>query len=636
MNTEKEDEPPPAQPEGYSNGQLIRRLLRFSWRYRGGCLRVLALQVVILAFQLGGIGFTGLGIDYIRNQVRPETAAPRWPLGISPPETSSDLSILLLIAGLIAGFAAIRGFLSYLCAVQTGIVVQRQIVVDLRTRVYDKLQRLGFRFYDKNDSSTIINRVTRDVQSTRTFIDGVIVQVIVMATSLCVYFAYMIHIHLPLALACLVSTPLLWFIATTFSKKVRPAYRKSRARFDRMLLVLSEHIRGIPVVKGFAREPEAMDRFREANDALREQNFWIFNTLSRYGPTINFVSQFNLVILLGFGGYLVIQGEMALGSGLVVFASLLQQFSSQVGSMVNIANNIQDSLTAARRVFEILDTPVEVRSRRHAKRLPAMAGHIRFENVAFGYVPGEEAVSGLSFQAQPEQCVAVVGATGSGKSTLLSLIPRFYDPKRGTIYIDGHDLRNVHLDDLRRRVGIVFQENFLFSTSVAQNIAFAHPGAVQAEIVRAAKIAAAHDFIMALPAGYDTILSESGANLSGGQRQRLTIARAILGQPPILLMDDPTAAIDPETEQEILTSMERAMRGRTTFVVAHRLSTLRRADQIIVLDKGRIVQQGTHAELMHEIGSYRAIADLQIVDAESNRLLRDVEKRFVRHAKAAS
>jgi len=244
-------------------------------------------------------------------------------------------------------------------------------------------------------------------------------------------------------------------------------------------------------------------------------------------------------------------------------------------------------------------------------------------------------LSEISFEAQPEQCIAILGETGAGKSTLLSLIPRFYDPVTGAIRIDGHDLRALEIDDLRRKIGIVFQESFLFSNSVAQNIAFAHPEAGRAEIERAAKIAAAHDFIMDLPDGYETILGESGSNLSGGQRQRLAIARAILLQPPILLLDDPTAAIDPETEHEILESMEHAMRGRTTFVVAHRLSTLRRADHIIVLEQGRIVQEGTHRELMDEKGSYRQVADLQLVDPESKRLLRDFDRRIGRKVEAA-
>jgi len=635
MIVEKEDEPPPAEPERYSNGQLIRRLLRFSWRYRGGCIRVLAIHVVILAFQLGGIGFTGLGIDYLRHQVQPEATLPQWPLGISPPAGLPPLAVLLMIAGLIAGFALLRGVLSYVCAVQTGIVIHRKIVVELRTRVYDKLQRLGFRFYDENDSSTIINRVTKDVQSTRVFIDGVIVQVMVMAISLSLCFIYMVNIHLPLTLACLATTPFLWLIAASFSRAVRPAYTESRARFDKMILVLSEHFRGIPVVKGFAREPEARDHFRVANEALREQNFWIFNRLSLYGPAINLLSQVNLVILLGYGGYLVIAGKMALGAGLVVFASLLQLFSGQVSGMVNLANNIQDSLTAARRVFEILDTPTDIRSAPNARKLPPVSGHVKFEKVGFEYTPGDAVLSDITFEAQPEQCVAIVGATGAGKSTLLSLIPRFYDPVRGCVRIDGHDLRTLDVDDLRRRIGIVFQESFLFSNTVAQNIAFAHPDAGRAEIERAAKIAAAHDFIMDLPNGYDTILSESGSNLSGGQRQRLAIARAILLQPPILLLDDPTAAIDPETEHEILESMDQAMRGRTTFVVAHRLSTLRRADQIIVLEGGRIVQRGAHQDLMDEKGSYRLVADLQLVDPESRRILQDFDRRNAAYAGAA-
>jgi ATP-binding cassette subfamily B protein len=326
------------------------------------------------------------------------------------------------------------------------------------------------------------------------------------------------------------------------------------------------------------------------------------------------LTQINLAVLLGYGGYLVVQGELRLGEGLFVFANLLQEFANQVGQITNIANTIQASLIGAQRVFEVLDAPAEVASPAVPVRLPRERGGVRFEQVSFGYQAGETILENVDLAVAPGECVAIVGATGAGKSTLLSLIPRFYDVCGGGVSIGGVDVRRLDLDDLRRRIGIVFQDNFLFSNTVAANIAFGHPDATRAQIERAARIAAAHDFVMGLPNGYDTVLGESGNSLSGGQRQRLAIARAVLLEPAILLLDDPTAAIDSETEHEIFEALDRAIAGRTTFIVAHRLSTLRRADLIIVLENGRIVQRGTHAELIRVPGPYLHVANLQLVD----------------------
>jgi ATP-binding cassette subfamily B protein len=296
-------------------------------------------------------------------------------------------------------------------------------------------------------------------------------------------------------------------------------------------------------------------------------------------------------------------------------AGLLEQFSGQVNNVATIVNSVQQSLIGARRVFEILDAPVEVKSDPDALRCPRLGGRVQFENVSFTYDGAEAVVREVTLDVAPGQCVAILGATGAGKSVLMSLIPRFFDPTAGRLMLDGIDARRLHLDDLRRNIGLVFQESFLFSNTVAANIAFGHPEATRAEIERAARIAAAHDFITALPHGYDTILGESGNSLSGGQRQRLAIARAVLLEPAILLLDDPTAAIDSETEHEIFEALDRAIAGRTTFIVAHRLSTLRRADFIIVMEDGRIVQRGTHEQLMREPGPYLHVAELQLVDA---------------------
>jgi ATP-binding cassette subfamily B protein len=298
----------------------------------------------------------------------------------------------------------------------------------------------------------------------------------------------------------------------------------------------------------------------------------------------------------------------------VVFAGLMQQFNGQVANITTIANSVQQSFTAARRVFEVLDTPLEVQNKPNAIVPARLTGRLAFEGVTFGYLPEANVLEEVSFEAEPGQVVGIFGATGAGKSSLLSLIPRFYDPQHGRILADGRDLREFDLDAYRRQIGIVYQESFLFSNTVAANIAFGNPRATQEQIEQAARTASAHEFIMELAHGYETVLGESGVDLSGGQRQRLALARALLLQPPILILDDPTASVDPKTEHEIVSALRQAMTGRTAFVVANRLSLLRRADVILVLEKGRLERMGTHEQLVHVPGIYRETALLQLMD----------------------
>lgn len=595
-------------PSDATDWMLIRRLLALSWRYRWGCLWVVALQMVIVVLSILGYGFSGLGVDEIRHAAG--GPAPRWIFGLTPPASWSAWERIAVVAGLIAGFAAVRALVDGVSRHQTNYLVQVQIVVQMRADIYARLQQLSFRFYDANASSSIINRVTGDVQSVRMFVDQVLIQSLTMALSMAGYAAYMLCIHVPLTLACLATTPLLWVASYRFSQIVQPGYRKNRDLTDNMIQRLAENIRGIAVIKAFAREEDEIRKFRETNDLLRRQKQGVFRVVSFFMPAIGFLSQVNLVVLLGYGGYLVVRGRIPLGAGLMTFSWMLQQFSAQVANIAAVANSMQESLTGARRVFEVLDAPLEIVNAPDPMWLPRVWGRVTFEHIWFD--PGSEPIlKDITFEVQPGQCVAVAGPTGGGKSALLSLIPRFYDPSRGRLLIDGVDIRKLELNAARRNVGLVFQESFLFSTTVAANIAFGAPGATREQIEKAARIASAHDFILELPKGYETILGEGGGGLSGGQRQRLAIARAVLLDPAILVLDDPTAAIDAETEHEIVEAMQSAMVGRTTFIVAHRLSTLRNADLVVVLDQGRIVQMGTHEDLLRREGYYSAAARLQ-------------------------
>ena len=596
-----------------SNTALVRRLFALAWRYRLHCLQVLAIQLVLLTMGIGGLSLTGVGIDYIKHKVdgTPLTANP---LHLTLPDEWPYWHVLGLLAGLILLLAIGRAFLNYTYAVSVNRLVQQRLVVDLRGEVYDKLQRLSFRFFDANNTSSIITRVTSDVQSVRMFVDQVLIQSVIMVISLTVYLIYMASLSPGLTLACLATTPLLWVLTAWHTRRTQPEYAQNRTLVEKMVQVFVESLQGIAVTKAFGREPEDRARFEAANRAVLDQQQIIFWRVSLFSPAIGFLTRINMMVLLGYGGWLVIQGQLPLGAGLVVFAGLLEQFSGQVNNVAAIVNSVQQSLIGARRVFEILDAPIEVKSAPDAVRRPRLTGDVEFENVSFAYGGAEAVVRDIDLRVTRGQCVAILGATGAGKSMLMSLVPRFFDPTAGRVLIDGIDARRLDLDDLRRNIGIVFQESFLFSNTVAANIAFGHPEATRAQIEHAAKVAAAHDFIVALPHGYDTVLGESGNSLSGGQRQRLAIARAVLLEPAILLLDDPTAAIDSETERDIFDALDRAIEGRTTFIVAHRLSTLRRADFILVMENGRIVQRGKHEQLMRESGPYLRVASLQLVD----------------------
>ena len=605
--------------ERYPTGELVRRLTALAWRFRKDCLWSLLLSVLLLLLGIAGLKLLGVVIDVIRYALDPSLPAPVYPFGWHPPAGWSALRIVTALALAIVAQAVLRAALTYSYNMITARLTQGEIVPELRAQLYAKLQRLSFSFFDLHGSNSIFNRVTGDVQNTRLFVDGVLLQGATMILTLAAYAIFMWRIQPSLTVACLCVSLPLWWLAHFYSARLRPGYLRNRELTDNMILLFSESVRGMQTVKGFAAEPYQARRFEEANDRVSSQQRKIFWDLSVFTPGTQMLSQLSLVILFAYGGWLYVQGKIPLGGGLVVFAGLLQQFTGQVATVSTIANSVQQSLAAARRVFEVMDTPVEVQSRPNAIKPGRLTGHLACEKVTFGYHADKPVLMEVSFEAKPGQIVGIFGMTGAGKSSLLGLIPRFYDPGAGRILADGRDLRDLELDSFRRQIGIVYQESFLFSNTVTANIAFGHPHATMEQIERAARIASAHEFITALPQGYETVLGESGVDLSGGQRQRLALARALLLQPPILILDDPTASVDARTENEIVSALREAMAGRTTFVVSSRLSLLRRADLVLVLEDGRLTQSGTHAELVRWPGLYRETALLQIMDLDDGR-----------------
>jgi ATP-binding cassette subfamily B protein len=594
----------PAEPAANaSRDPTLRRLLGIAWSYRADCLQLLGLQLVVVMLTVTVIALAGVGIDFIRHCADRGVAPPSLPFFV--PSGASDKAVIVWLAFGILCAALVRAAVSFVFGLVSVRFLHGHIVVNLRAQVFAKLQQLSFRFFDSNASGSIINRVTSDAHAVRIFIEGVLLQLAIITITLVACSAYMFRTDWRLSLACLSVLPFQVWFAIRFSRKVRPAYEENRDLMDRMVLGFSENVQGIQVVKGFALEPKVMGRFAGWSEDIRVQKRKVFGEIALFWPVIDGLNRLAMAILIGYGGWMVARGDITLGTGLVAFAGLLQQFSAQITTLAAVVDNAQVSLAGAKRIFEILDTDPGVATAVDAASPGRFLGRVAFENVSFEYQENATVLRDLSFTAEPGRRIAIAGATGAGKSALLSLIPRFYDPKHGRVTLDGHDVRHLPLQELRRQVGMVFQENFLFSNTIAANISFGHPDASQERIERAARIAGAHGFITALPEGYETFLGEGGVNLSGGQRQRIAIARALLLEPTVLLLDDPTSAIDPETEKEIMEAMEAAMVGRTTFIVAHRLSTLRRADLILVLDHGRLVQTGTHAELMQQEGHYR-------------------------------
>lgn len=517
--------------------------------------------------------------------------------------------VIVALAILQAGFTFLRTYGTHKLAEQVGN--------DLRNELYAKFEELPFQYYDRAQTGQLMSRATDDINNIRNMLQFSLRAVIQMTAMLVVIAVVLLRLDWRLALVALSTTPFLAWWGVRFSVTIRPMWLKVQQQFGVMTTVLQENVAGGRVVRAYAQETQESDRFENELESLFDHNMKAANKFAWSYPMTLTLNMLSVAGVVWVGGWMVINGQLSIGT-LVAFERYTSMLQEPIRWLGMVVNRMAQAVASGGRIFEILDTKPRIANLPNARPIGDVKGVVEFDHVNFRYSGARaETLHDVSFEALPGQMVALVGPTGSGKSSVVSLIPRFYDPTTGTVKIDGVDIREFTLDSLRANIGTVMQETFLFSMPVAENIAYGRPNATREEVIAAAKAAQAHGFIERMPEGYDTVIGERGVTLSGGQKQRLAIARALLIDPKILILDDSTASVDSDTEHEIQRALRTLMANRTTLVIAQRLTTVRDADQILVFEDGRITQRGRHEDLLAEDGFYRELYDLQMRDQEA-------------------
>jgi ATP-binding cassette, subfamily B, multidrug efflux pump len=617
--------PGPARP----NFQVLGRTLGYVVRYRnlgviayGSLLVATAAQLMVPQFIQGIIdtlvgGFTGSPVQGIA------LAISRSPLARGNPGRSLVLAMLAITI-----FAVIRAVFAFFQGYNAEKISQN-VAYDFRNELFAKIQRLSFSYHDRNQTGQLMIRATDDVEKVRLFLGQGLVMALQALVLLVATLAVLWLTNHALTLVILPILPIAFLVFMAFGAIAQPLFMQVQIRISALNTVLQENIAGLKVVRAFAREPHEEARFAKSADDLLVQQLMVARTFSFLFPIIFLTSNLGQAVVLYFGGRQIIDGTLTFGEW-QKFSLYLAYLFFPIGQLGFIINLMSQASASAQRIFEILDTKNEIEDRPGAGLLEDVVGRVEFDEVTFRYFNGGEPVlNRVSFVAERGQTVALLGATGSGKTTIINLIPRFYDVSEGRVLIDDRDVRDVTIESLRTQIGIVLQETTLFSGTIRDNIAYGRPDANLDDVVAAAKAAAAHEFILEFPQGYDTPVGERGSTLSGGQKQRIAIARALLLNPRILILDDSTSSVDLATEYRIQKALDRLMHGRTSFVIAQRISTVLNADQILVLDKGRIVARGTHEELLETSEIYAEIYNSQLVgDAapEAAALLAEPEK----------
>lgn len=518
---------------------------------------------------------------------------------------AGDSQVLFQAVFLLLGLTILRGAFRFGEGYLTERVSQG-IAYVMRNQIYRKLQSLSFSYHDRTQTGQLLSRATSDVERLQRITGRGILRLVEALVLLVGTTAVLVRMQPLLAGLSLLMMPVIGIFMKQFVDQMHPLWHERQDRVAELISRLEQNLQGVSVVRGFAQEKAEIERFDQENRNIFDISMTLTRSESFRMPFIILLASFSTVLILWLGGRMVVAGQLTLGE-LVAFNTYLLQLINPIRRLGFMITMLGESGTSAERVFEILDAKSEVADKPGAIPIGDIRGAVDFEHVSFAYIGNNQVLTDITFHVEPGQVVALLGPTGSGKSTIINLIPRFYDVTQGSIKIDGIDIRDVTIESLRNQIGIVLQETMLFGSTIRENITFGRPEATQEEIEAAAKAAAAHDFIVRFPKGYDTPVGERGVTLSGGQRQRVAIARALLLNPRILILDDATSSVDTETEREIQEALERLMEGRTSFIIAQRVSTVRNADMILVIDRGRLVAQGRHEDLIRESGIYADI-----------------------------
>jgi ATP-binding cassette subfamily B protein len=525
---------------------------------------------------------------------------------------TGNMRTVIWMALAMIGFALLRSIFSFLQGVLMARTAQG-IAYDARNQLYAKIQDLSFSYHDRAQTGQLMTRATSDVDMVQRFVGGGFLMMVGAATMMIGSLVLLFVTNWQLSMVMVVIVPFTFIVFGNISSRIRPLFKVVQERLAKLNTVLQENLVGVRVVKAFVREPYELQRYTDANQELYDINIRIGKLFSMFMPLVFFTSNIALLSVYWIGGGQVIRGTLTVGE-MLSFTNYMMMAFFPMMMVTMIVTMLSQAGASAERIFEVLDAQSEVVEKPDAKALPTVQGAVAFEDVSFRYFEhGDPVLDDVSFRTEPGQVIALLGATGSGKSTIINLIPRFYDVTEGRVTVDGIDVRDVEIEDLRSQIGIVFQETTLFAGTIKENIAFGRPEAAMDEIVAAAQAAEAHDFISGFPDGYETVVGERGVTLSGGQKQRVAIARALLLNPRILILDDSTSSVDLETEYRIQKALDRLMEGRTSFVIAQRIATVLNADQILVLERGKIVAEGVHEELMESSEVYADIYNSQLL-----------------------
>ena len=585
--------------------------LRPHWRAVAGGVSAL---ITITLLDLVPPQFYGFIVDYVlgRQPVKHGVNLVARLLGYTHPVPPNERLRLLYAICLVLAFIFLASALLGRTRVLIMHVLGEKFILDLRRRVYGHLQKMSLTFYETRQTGEIMSRVTNDSEVVEEFVTHAADTVVADALKVVGITAILFYMSPKLAVVTVLPVPILGFITYRFSRKVRRIYRATRERVAAMNAKLQDNLSGIRVIKSFAAEDTEYQRFAGEAEEVYDMRVGAMRMWSWFFQTVQFIVAVGGVAVWLYGGRGIALGEQGLSLGvLITFIAYIQMFYQPVSNIARINDTIQRALAAADRIFEVLDTEPDLADAPNAVQMPPINGAVTFEDVSFRYASGEEVLSDITIHAEPGQIIALVGRSGAGKTSIVNLIPRFYDPYQGRVLIDGIDVRTVKQQSLRSQIGIVLQETFLFNGTIRQNILYGRPEATEEEMMEAARAANADVFIREMPEGYNTEVGERGIKLSGGQKQRVAIARAILADPRILILDEATSSVDSESEYLIHRAMDRLMQGRTTFVIAHRLSTVKHADLIVTLEGGRIVEIGDHKSLLEREGTYSQMYEAQ-------------------------